>query len=148
MPVLPIEELDVFIPCNQDIFGALDLYSDSTWTAEGVKDFIQGTWRFHAIQTLQSDTVIPVNMEFERELRFSDTLFEAYEPYDVFRGSGQYLIEKVAGSVDQDFFRIKVLTNELEIGGFVPGLLIPCNSDFVLYTSYIDRGDRFYRKVE
>ena len=113
-----------------------------------MKDFIQGTWRFHGIQTLQSDTVIPVNMEFERELRFSDSLFEAYEPYDVFRGSGQYLIESDGGALEQKLFRIKVLTNELEVAGFVSGRLIPCNSDFVLYTSYIDRGDRFYRKVE
>ena len=135
-----------FVPCNKTIDEAIRQYADTTWTAEGIKDFIQSTWRFHDIQTLQSDTVIPVNMEFERELRFSEYTFKAYEPYDVFRGEGEFLIEPT--SPESDFFRIKVTTNESAIGGFVPGRIVPCNSDFILYTSYIDRGDRFYRKVE
>lgn len=146
VPEAPVDTSDLFVPCNRTISEALDAYSDTTWTAQGIKDFIQGTWRFHAIQTLQSDTLIPVNMEFETELRFSDSIFEAYEPFDVFRGAGEYLIEPT--SPESGLFRIKVITNELAIGGFVSGRVIPCNSDLIINKSFIDRGDRYYRKVE
>ena len=148
IPEEPIESPEVFVPCNQTIFEALEKYLDTTWTAEGLRQFIQGTWRFHAIQVVGHDTVRHFDMPYERELRFTETTMDAFQPYDQFLGSGEYIIEPASPDSDNDLFKIEPITNNIEIGGLVSGILIPCNSDLVFYKNYVDLGDQFYRKIE
>ena len=135
------------VPCNISRDEFLVQYADTIWTLESIDQFIKGTWRLYGIQNAFSDTLRPTIMLEQRELRFSGSTLEVYEPYDSLRGTTEFTIGTSGPNINGVSLYF-LDEEELVVFRYASGRLIPCNSDLIFYNSYKDGPDRFYRKVE
>lgn len=147
LPEYPLESPVIYTPCDKNSLEAVDHYLDTTWNAQRVHRFIRGTWRLYAAQSMQTDTVKLLGPTFETELRFTDTTIEVYEPYNVLKGSGEYIVEP-KGIANSKIYGLNIISDEVSASAYSIGSLIPCNSDLIIYRSNLDGIDKFFRKVE
>ena len=148
--IAPPEEIlePTLVPCNISRDEFLVQYADTIWTLEGIAQFLKGTWRLYGIQNAFSDTLRPTTMLEQRELRFSDSTLEVYEPYDSLRGTTEFTVGTSGPNINGVSLYFLDEEEDFVIFRYASGRLLPCNSDLIFYNSFKDGTDRFYRKVE
>ena len=124
---------------------------DTTWTSEGIKEFIRGTWRFHSFQIAGRDTLSPASLLGEQQLRFTDSILEVFAPLDSLVGRAEFTIDSIGPGLNNTF--VFFINHVMDIDErlvviYASGRLIPCNSELIFNHSFLDGPDRFYRKVE